>query len=91
MSSAFERLHLPYLAQQATALADEARQHGWTYEAFLHQALACEVQGRDQKALARRRRAARLPMAKSLEDSSPEFTGHYGVVSMSRPTSVFAE
>ena len=67
MSSAFERLHLPYLAQQATALADEARQHGWTYEAFLHQALACEVQGRDQKALARRRRAARLPMAKSLE------------------------
>lgn len=30
MSNAFERLHLPYLGQQATALADEARQQGWT-------------------------------------------------------------
>jgi DNA replication protein DnaC len=67
MSSAFERLHLPHLAQQATALADEARQQGWTYEHFLQQALVCELEGRDQQALARRRRAARIPMAKSLE------------------------
>ena len=67
MSSLFERLHLPHLAQQATVLADEARQQGWTYEVFLQQALACEVAGRDQQALARRRRAARIPMHKSLE------------------------
>ena len=61
------RLGLPTLSSQLELLLDEARQQQLSYEAFLQQALATEVAGRAERALARRIRAARLPLAARLE------------------------
>jgi DNA replication protein DnaC len=61
------RLGFSSLPQQLTQLLDAARQQQLSYEAFLQQALVVEVQGRQQRALERRIRAARLPLAARLE------------------------
>ena len=66
-SELLTRLGLPTLSSQLAALLDEARQQQLSYEAFLQQALATEVAGRTERALARRIRAARLPLAARLE------------------------
>jgi len=73
MPTAFDTLRLPHLGTHATALADDARRHQWTYEEFLHHALACELEGRAQVALTRRRRTARLPGHKTLEAFDVDF------------------
>ena len=61
------RLGLPTLQSQIERLLDEARQQQLSYEAFLQQALATELTGRAERALARRIRTARLPVAARLE------------------------
>lgn len=68
MSTLYETLHLPHLGASATLLADEARRQQWTYEEFLHQALTKEIEGRDQVAFLRRKRQARIPVHKTLEE-----------------------
>jgi DNA replication protein DnaC len=61
------RLGLSTLNSELATLLDEARQQQLSYEAFLAQALAAEVAGREQRALERRMRTARLPFASRLE------------------------
>src|SRR6185437_5338648 len=73
MTTVFDTLRLPHLGKQAITLADDARRHQWTYEEFLQRALACELEGRAQLALARRRRTARLPIHKTLEAFDVDF------------------
>jgi len=48
-------------------LLDQARREQWTYETFLARALAAELSGREQKAIARRLKAARIPSKKTLD------------------------
>ena len=62
-----ERLGLSHMASALPALLDEARQQQLSYDAFLRQALEVEVGGRQQRALERRIRAARLPRHVRLE------------------------
>jgi DNA replication protein DnaC len=67
MHDVLKPLGLTQLAQVLPTLLDEARQQQLSYEAFLHRALEAEVVGRQQRALARRIRAARLPAHTRLE------------------------
>ncbi len=67
MDDLFKPLGLTQLAQALPTLLDEARQQQLSYEAFLRQALDTEVKGRQQRALERRLRAARLPAHTRLE------------------------
>ena len=60
-------LGLTSLAQGLPSLLDTARQQQLPYEAFLAQALGAELDGRAARARDRRRRAAHLPAAKTLE------------------------
>jgi DNA replication protein DnaC len=62
-----KRLGLTQLARALPTLLDEARQQQLSYEAFLRQALESELGGRQQRALERRLRAARLPRTVRLE------------------------
>jgi DNA replication protein DnaC len=66
-SELLTRLGLRTLSSQLEVLLDEARQQQLSYEAFLQQALAAEVAGRTERAVARRIRTARLPLAARLE------------------------
>lgn len=67
MKDVFQELGLSTLAQQLPTVLETARHDQPTYEAFLHQALQAEVQGRAQRAHDRRLRAAKLPITKTLE------------------------
>jgi DNA replication protein DnaC len=67
LSDVFKGLGLNTLPQYLPAVLDEARLQQLSYEAFLHQALRVELQGRQQRALERRVRAARLPFPARLE------------------------
>jgi len=58
---------LTSLAQALPPLLEDARARQPTYEAFLLQALATELEGRAERARERRRRAARLPAHKTLD------------------------
>ncbi len=60
-------LGLTQLAEALPVLLNDARQQQLSYEAFLRRALESEVVGRQQRALARRLRAARLPAHTRLE------------------------
>jgi DNA replication protein DnaC len=62
-----KRLGLTQLARALPTLLDDARVQQLSYEAFLHQALEAEIGGRQQRALERRLRAARLPRRVRLE------------------------
>ncbi len=55
------------MPQYLPNLLDEARLQQLSYEAFLHQVLSVELQGRQQRALERRVRSARLPFPARLE------------------------
>jgi DNA replication protein DnaC len=44
-----------------------AQREQWTYEMFPQRALAAELEGREQKAMARRLKAARIPCKKTLD------------------------
>lgn len=65
--SAYRQLQLKYLEAELPRLLATARAETWTYETFLARALACELESRDQAALARRLKAARIPAHKSLD------------------------
>lgn len=67
MSDLFRELGLTSLAKMLPGVLEQARQAQPSYETFLQQALQAEVYGRKQRAQERRRRAAHLPTAKSLE------------------------
>lgn len=67
LSDVFKGLGLNTLPQYLPNLLDEARLQQLSYEAFLHQVLSVELQGRQQRALERRVRAARLPFPARLE------------------------
>jgi DNA replication protein DnaC len=61
------RLRLGQLAGQLPSLLEGARLQKSSYEAFLASILEAELRGRDERALTRRMRAARLPMHSRLE------------------------
>src|SRR6202161_2650694 len=60
-------LHLKYVEAQLAMVMEEARLHSFTYDAFLRRVLSLEVQARQQMAHQTRRKAAHLPMSKTLE------------------------
>ena len=67
MKGAYQKLNLPELEAVLPQLLDQARREQWTYEALLERALAAELDGREQKAIARRLKAARIPSKKTLD------------------------
>lgn len=60
-------LGLTQLEKALPTLFETARQEQWTYETFMSQAVAAEIEGRDRRAAERRMTAARLPTIKTLE------------------------
>ncbi len=67
MNELLKGLGLTSLAQDLPMLLDDARQQQLSYEAFLQRALRAEIAGRQERALQRRLRAARLPARARLE------------------------
>jgi DNA replication protein DnaC len=63
----YHQLNLTHLEAMLPQLLDQARAEQWTYETFLARALAAEVDGREQKAMARRLKSARIPAKKTLD------------------------
>jgi DNA replication protein DnaC len=62
-----DQLNLTSLPARLPALLEAARQQQLSYEAFFEQALTAELAERQQRAQARRLRAARLPFPADLE------------------------
>ncbi len=60
-------LHLKYVEPKLAHLMEEARLHSLTYDAFLRRVLSLEVDARTQTAHQNRRKAARLPISKTLD------------------------
>jgi DNA replication protein DnaC len=60
-------LHFKYVEPQLANLMEEARLHSLTYDAFLRRVLALEVTAREQAAHQNRRKAAHLPVSKTLD------------------------
>ena len=50
---AYKQLNLTHLEVALPHVLDAARREQWTYETLLERALAAELDGREQKALAR--------------------------------------
>jgi DNA replication protein DnaC len=67
MISLCQRLNLTSVMAVLPQLLDEARQQQLSYEALLERVLTVELEGRQQRAQARRLRAARLPLAARIE------------------------
>lgn len=63
----YKQLNLQHLEAALPRLLLQARTEQWTYETLVQRALSCEVEGREQQALARRLKAARIPCKKTLE------------------------
>ena len=63
----YGHLNLTHLETALPQVLSHARAETWTYETFLERALAAEVDGREQKALARRLKSARIPAKKTLD------------------------
>jgi DNA replication protein DnaC len=63
----YHQLKLAHLEAALPHMLAQARTEQWTYEAFLDRALATEVQGREQQALARRLKSARIPAKKTID------------------------
>lgn len=62
----YHQLNLTHLEAALPQLLAAARAEQWTYETMLSRALASEVEGREQQALARRLKSARIPTKKTL-------------------------
>jgi DNA replication protein DnaC len=62
----YHHLNLTHLEAALPQLLAAARAEQWTYETMLSRALATEVEGRAQQALARRLKSARIPAKKTL-------------------------
>ena len=67
MSDVLSQLNLTSIPAQLPALVEAARQQQLSYDAFLTSVLHAELAGRQERAQARRRRAARLPYPARLE------------------------
>lgn len=63
----YHHLNLTYLEAELPQVLERARAEQWTYETFLERALAAELDGREQKAMARRLKSARIPAKKTLD------------------------
>jgi DNA replication protein DnaC len=63
----YKQLNLLHLEAALPQLLDQARTGQWTDETLVERALGSEVEGREQKALARRLKAARIPCKKTLD------------------------
>jgi len=63
----YKHLNLLHLEAALPQLLERARTEQWTYETCLERALAAELEGREQKAMARRLKAARIPSKKTLD------------------------
>jgi DNA replication protein DnaC len=64
---AYQQLNLTHLEAALPHVLEAARREQWTYEMLLERALAAELDGREQKASARRLKAARIPGKKTLD------------------------
>jgi len=62
---ACKQLNLSHLEAALPQLLEGARREQWTYETFLERLLSAELEGREQKAIARRLKAARIPSKKT--------------------------
>lgn len=62
----YHQLNLTHLEAALPQLLASARTEQWTYETMLSRALTTEVEGREQKAMARRLKSARIPAKKTL-------------------------
>src|SRR2546430_1126293 len=67
MKEPFKKLGLTQLEVALPQVLETARQEQWTYETFLARALTAELEGREQRATARRLKAARFPSKKTLD------------------------
>ena len=67
MKGVYKKLNLSHLEVVLPQLLEQARKAQWTYETVLERALAAELSGREQKAIARRFKAARIPKPKTLD------------------------
>jgi hypothetical protein len=64
---AYKQLNLTHLQTALPQVLEAAQREQWTYETFLERALAAELEGREQKAIARRLKAARIPSKKTVD------------------------
>jgi len=64
---AYKHLNLTHLETALPQVLQAAQREQWTYEAFLERALGAELEGREQQAIARRLKAARLPSKKTVD------------------------
>jgi DNA replication protein DnaC len=67
MKGVYKQLNLTHLEVALPQVLELARGEQWTYETFLERAFAAELEGREQKAIARRLKAARIPCKKTLD------------------------
>lgn len=67
MKGVYKQLNLTHLEVALPQILELARGEQWTYETFLERAIAAELEGREQKAIARRLKAARIPCKKTLD------------------------
>jgi DNA replication protein DnaC len=63
----YQQLNLAHLEAALPHVLQQARTEQWTYETFLERAIASELDGREQKAMARRLKNARIPSKKTLD------------------------
>src|SRR6266700_1876080 len=70
---AYKHLNLTHLEAALSQVLEAAQREQWTYETFLERALAAELEGREQKAIARRLKAARIPSQKTLDGFDVSF------------------
>ena len=63
----YHHLNLTHLETALPRLLEQARAEQWIYESFLAHTLTAEVEGREQKAMARRLKSARIPAKKPLD------------------------
>ena len=60
-------LKMPGLARAVEALGRQAREERWSFEDYLHEALAVEITSRAESAVRHRLREARFPETKTLD------------------------
>src|SRR5260370_1124733 len=64
---AYKQLNLTHLEAALPQVLEAAQREQWTYETLLERALAAELEGREQKAIARPLKAARIPSKKTVD------------------------
>jgi DNA replication protein DnaC len=64
---AYKHLNLTHLEAALPQVLQAAQREQWTYETLLQRALEAELEGREQKANARRLKAARIPSKKTMD------------------------